>query len=230
MKISPWLCSFMISLVVQPLCAQTNTDLTLGTWEPGDFGLTLDRPLYQSQAHLKNGAPGDKTRNAQIFWWDSTGRFRFSKTNPDAPTIGYRYLTIAFDTNSPLLPDTLDEVSLAMGFHLGDLAGGNLGVVLGAGYSGDNPFADTNGIFGIGHLTWQRAIDKKTALELTLDYNGMNALLPDVPLPGFEYVHQGDPISFTFGFPNSSFEWKIIPQLKLDARYSAPYTADVSLD
>src|SRR5436190_4968171 len=184
------------------LLAQTDTDLTLGHWDEHSWGLTLHRPLYQAQSDVH----GDGVRprdTAQLFWWDSTGRFRFSTSNPNAPTIGYRYLTMTLDTNAPTLPDTLDEVSLAGGLHLGELAGGNFGVVLGAGYSGDNLFAEPDGIFGIGHLTWRRSIDEQHSFVLTLDYDGNRSFLPDVPLPGFAYESRGENLSYTFGYPTS---------------------------
>jgi len=54
-----------------------------------------------------------------------------------------------FDTDSHLLPDHLDEISLAGGIHLKQTEDEDLAVVVGGGYSSNNPFADTNGIFGI---------------------------------------------------------------------------------
>src|SRR5439155_17597120 len=132
------------------------------------WGVTHDDLLYQSQAHMKRETGAD----AQIFWWDSTGRFRLNADDPNAPALGYRYLTINFDSNSRVLPDTFDEVSLAATLRLGELSGGSLSVLLGAGYSGDNPFADSDGVFAIGHLLWQRRLSETDTLVLSLDYNG----------------------------------------------------------
>ena len=70
-------------------------------------------------------------------WWDSTGRFRLSGSRDDVLHLGYRYVTINFDTDSPLLPDHLDELSLAAGIPIHE----NTWLILGAGYSGNNPFA-----------------------------------------------------------------------------------------
>src|SRR5437870_305535 len=109
--------------------AQTNQQLTLKPWSEGWFGETNDRILYQSQSHLKDehaARLSSPKSNAQVFWWDSTGRFRFDKTDPEAPSIAYRWLTMNFDTNSRQLPDHLDEISLAAGFHLAKVEGGDL--------------------------------------------------------------------------------------------------------
>src|SRR5829696_2522881 len=111
--------------------AQTDPRMVLDPWLTNEtWGMTHDDMLYQSQAHMKN----ERGAKAQIFSWDSTGRFRLSADNPDAPAIGYRYLTMNFDSSSRVLPDTFDEVSVAATLHLGELADGKLSVLFGAGY------------------------------------------------------------------------------------------------
>src|SRR3954447_20348891 len=97
------------------VAAQTDPRMVIEPWLTNEtWGMTHDDMLYQSQAHMKN-EPGAK---AQIFSWDSTGRFRLSADNPAAPAIGYRYLTMNFDSSSHVLPDTFDEVSVAATLHL----------------------------------------------------------------------------------------------------------------
>ena len=210
--------------------AQTTSALTLDPWTHPGWGETLDRPLYQAQADVR-GADHETT---QMFLWDSTGRFRLSPESGLDPRIGYRYLTIATDSNSRTLPDTLDEISLAFGATLGEWQGGRVTAIAGAGYSGDNLFADTNGIFGIGHLAWERSLNARDTLALTLDYDGSRAFLPDVPLPGFAFSHRADAagggLSWSFGYPRSGVDWAITPDLRLTASYAVPYTADVSLE
>src|SRR5215211_5377565 len=101
-----------LAALAAPAAAQTTSQLTQKPWPENLFGETVDKVLYQQQGDVK-GEPG---RNAQIFWWDSVGRFRFDKHDPNAPSLAYRYLTINFDTNSRVIPDTLDDLSLAAGF------------------------------------------------------------------------------------------------------------------
>jgi hypothetical protein len=207
--------------------AQTDPRMVLDPWPtPQTWGLTHDDLLYQSQAHMKN----EPDANAQIFWWDSNGRFRLGTDDPNAPALGYRYLTMTFDTNSHVLPDTFDEVSLAATLHLGELAGGSLSVLFGAGYSGDNPFADSNGVFGIGHLLWQKRLNETETVVLSLDYNGVAALFPDVPLPGFEYIRHDGPLWLEVGFPRTAVAWSPPGPLTVEASYEVPYTADVTAE
>jgi hypothetical protein len=206
--------------------AQTTPEMVLNPWPQNVWGETVDKALYQEQGHIK-GPSGDQ---AQIFWWDSIGRFRFSKTDERSPVIAYRYITTATDSNSPALPDHLDKLSLAGGLHLGEFSGGEFMLVGGAGYSGDMPFNDANGIFGIGHLLWERKMNDADSLVLSVDYDGGSALLPDVPLPGFQWVHRDEHLSYGVGYPRSFVSWEIIERLTLSANYAVPYTADAYLD
>ena len=204
---------------------QTNSDLVLKPWDAQQWGDTTDKVLYQDQGHVKDGSG-----NTQIFWWDSIGRFRFGTAGEHTPTIGYRYVTLNFDTHSPSLPEHLDKLSVAGGFHLGGFAGGDLGIVAGAGWSGDNPFADDNGLFGIGHLLWQRKYNQHDALVLSIDYDGGSAFLSDIPLPGFQLVHRGPTLSYGFGFPRSFAQWSPTEKITLTVQYDVPYTVDCYAD
>jgi hypothetical protein len=219
-------------LGASPAAAQTTADLTLQPWVPKELAQTKDRLLYQSQSHERGMAspPGsDDDAKAQIFWWDSFGRVRFDRQSPTSPVVGYRYLTVALDTNSPRLPDSLDDISLAAGLHLGTLAGGKVSAVAGAGYSSDNLFGDPSAYYGVGHLIWDRPLDDRNALVLSIDYDGNNGLLPDVPLPGFRYTHAAPGLSLAVGFPQSSLHWEPLPKVTLDVAYAVPYSGQAEL-
>jgi hypothetical protein len=212
--------------------AQTTAELTLKPWADGQVGETVDKLLYQEQGHVKRE---DDSRGAQVFWWDSTGRFRFDKHDPDAFALAYRILAINFDTNSPSLPDTLDEISLAAGLHLGEMAGFRSSLVIGAGYSGDNLFATEDGLFGIGHLLFERKTGDRDSLVIGIGYDGSSALFPDVPYAEFALVHRGDeragdPLTYSIGYPHSSLRWLVAPDLSVEANYTVPYSGDVTID
>ncbi len=215
----------LVFLLISTAFSQTDQTIVIDPWPDKFFGQTTDKFIYQAQSHSKDG-----TGNAQIFWWDSHGRFRIGTENPDAPVIGYRYLTENFDTHVPALPKHLDKLSVAGGLKLGEVEGGQLGLVLGAGYVSDNPFADANGVFGESHLTWNHKIDDSNSFALTLDYDGGGSFLSDVPLPGFEYDHYCDEISWGFGFPRTWAEWKPTHRLTFTALYTVPFSADLYAD
>jgi len=211
--------------VATPAHAQTSSGLMLDPWLHEGFGETVDRPLYQAQAKVD-----DSAATTQIFWWDSVGRFRLAPSSDTDPRLGYRYLTINFDSFEPTLPDTLDELSLAFGVNFGQVQGGALSGVFGVGYSGDNLFADADGLYGIGHLLWERPLNDRDSLLLSLDYDRSGGLLPDVPLPGFAFSRRDESLAWSVGFPRSSFEWDLTPDLTLSARYAVPLTADARLE
>jgi hypothetical protein len=208
--------------------AQTDERLVTEPLQGKQWGYTFDHPLYQEQSHVK-GEPGNRS-NTQMFWWDSIGRFRFSTTDPDAFSLAYRYVTVNFDSHSPSLPDTLDKVSLAGGLHLGEAYGGKVGLVLGAGWSGDNPFSDVDGMFGIGHITWTKTLSEHDSLVLSIDYDGSAAFLPDVPTPGFMYVHREESGAVGLGYPRSFVRWDLTSRLSTEAEYRVPYSIDAYID
>jgi hypothetical protein len=213
----------------QTTLVRTDQQLTLKPWADGSFGETYDRILQQRQGHVKDAAPG-LDDDTHVFFWDSTGRFRFSKHDDRAPAIAYRWATMSFDNESGQIPDHLDDIDLAGGLHVGELFGGELGLVGGVGYSGNSPFGNSHGFYGIGHITWLRPLSDTDALAITLDYNGNRALLPDAPLPGFAYVHRSPPlVEWGVGYPDS---WIALRpgRFTLSAEYSAPYTADVRVE
>ncbi len=211
----------------RPSQAQTTAELTTKPWHGNQFGETLDKITYQEQGHVK----GEDDRGAQVFWWDSKGRFRFSKTDPDAFSLAYRYLTINFDTNSRNVPDTLDDMSLAAGIHLGDFGDGwHSSLVLGLGYASDNLFADVNGLYGIGHLLFEHKNNDTDSLVLGIMYDGNSGLFPDVPLPEIAFTHRTPELTYSIGFPQSSLRWLITDNLALQLGYTVPYSGDVTLE
>ena len=213
-----------------PAFGQTTGDLTLQPWEPNVLAHTRDRLTYQAQTHEQGvETPTGSDFKAQVFWWDSYGRVRIDRGNPDAVSFGYRYLTMTLDTNSPRLPDNLDDISLAAGLHLGTVAGGKASVVLGGGYSSDNLFGDPSAWYGVGHLLWDRPLDDNHSLVLSLDYNGNAGLLPDVPLPGFRFTHRQPGLTLAVGFPQSSLHWEPLPKVSVDLTWAAPYVGGVEV-
>jgi len=201
--------------------AQTDSRLVIDSFPEKSWGLTIDRPIYQAQSDVQG-----TNNTAQVFWWDSIGRFRLSTNADDVLHLGYRYVTMNFDTDSPLLPDHLDELSMAAAFPLRN----DLFLVVGAGYSGNNPFADSQGVFGLAHLISQKKLNDTDDLILSLDFDGISAFLPDIPLPGVAWVHRDQDNRIQLGFPRSELTGLLTDNLSLDAAYAFPYTADVTLD
>ncbi|HSV12732.1 MAG TPA: hypothetical protein VLI90_00630, partial [Tepidisphaeraceae bacterium] len=116
------------------------------------------------------------------------------------------------------------------GLHLGQLDGWNVSTMLGAGYSSTHPFVHTTGIFGIGHLLFERPIGERDSLVLSVDYEGNGGLFPDVPQPGFAFVHRDERLDYVLGYPLSKIAWRPMPALELSANYVVPFSADVNAE
>jgi hypothetical protein len=194
-------------------------------WNGRDFVATYDNPVFEMGGHVDGSQYTERVQ-----WWDSYGRIRFDRKNEDSPFAAYRILTSDFNTHSPLIHATMDEFDLAVGVNWGTICDWKISSILGAGYSGTHPFVDEKGIFGIGDVTAVHPIDEHNSILLAVDYGGNNSLLPDVPLPGFAWVHHHPHLELMLGFPVNRIEWQPISKLKITANYIVPYTGSVDVE
>jgi hypothetical protein len=186
---------------------------------------SYDHPIIEAGGHV-NGDSSD----SQVFGWDSFGRIRFNPDDQQSPFVAYHLLTLGLGTDTPLFKTQMDQMDGVMGLHLSGIAGWDIGVTVGGGYSSTHPFVNENGVYQIGHLTAQKPIDANDSFLLAVDYEGDSSLLPDVPLPGFAFQHRGEVCTFMVGYPLSYFAWMPEWNVKIAALYEAPYTADIDLD
>ena len=210
--------------------AQTFSRLTQDTWNGTDLAETYDHPIIEADTHVNQPKPystdsGLGNQDSQIIWWDSYGQVRFNRNDQDSPFVGYRILTITTGTDDRLIKSTMDEFDGTIGLHLGTHDGWTLGTVLGAGYSSTHPFVNTTGIFGIGHATAEHPIDDKNSFLLSVDYEGNGGLLPDVPLPGFAFIHKGKELNALVGYPFSKVLYEPPGPFQFSAQYNVPYSA-----
>jgi len=216
-----------ILLILVPVTssfAQTNEQMSRPTFPEKVWGETTDDLMFGDRGNVK-----DNDSPYNLFMWDSIGRFRLDSKDPNSTNIGYRYLTIDFGDNAEGVPDQLDEVSVAATVHFPQSDGTRFSLLFGAGYSGDNPFADPGGVFGIGSFIYQRPLNDRDTLYLSLDYNGVGPLFPDVPLPGIAWARRGQQLSWEIGFPHDALHWQFAPEWSLDVNYRVPFTADVAV-
>jgi len=207
--------------------AQTHSGIIIDPWAKEIWGQTLEKVLIENKESVEGGG------HAQSFIWDSYGRFRFGKDNPDAPVAGYRSFSGSFNTDhvAPGIPDQLVKIEVVGGFCLGEVEHGKLYFLGVIGYEGNKPFGNLgDSIYGIGRLFWRKPLDECNTLALTLDYDGGTAFLPDVPLPGFGIIHDGDVVDYTFGFPRDAIVWHMCEHLTLLGQYTMPMNAEAYLN
>jgi hypothetical protein len=206
--------------------AQTLTRMTIDPWRDNDLAETFDHLVFEKHGQADNNPSG-----SQVFWWDSFGRVRFSRQDQDSPFVAYRILTIGAGTDSQFIKSSMLDMSISAGFQLGEIAGWRASTVLGVGYSSTHPFVHTTGIFGVGHLTFDRPLDDAgNSLALSIDYEGNGAFLPDVPLPGFAFIHRDPKLDYALGYPMSKLTWRPIDPVEISARYDVPYSASIDAE
>jgi hypothetical protein len=191
-------------------------------WSDDDRATTYDHPMIEDGGHVNNDSS-----DTSVFAWDSFGRVRLIRQDQDSPIVGYRVLTIGLGTETPAFKASMDELDLTYGMYLGQVDGWKIGTMLGLGYSSTHPFVNTSGIFGIGHVTAEKAIDANDSFLLAVDYEANGALLPDIPLPGFAFVHRTKALTFLVGYPMSYVAWSPTPKWDVTAQYQVPYSWDL---
>jgi hypothetical protein len=191
-------------------------------WSDDDRATTYDHPMIEDGGHVNNDSS-----DTSVFAWDSFGRVRLNRQDQDSPIVGYRVLTIGLGTETPAFKASMDELDLTYGMYLGQVDGWKIGTMLGLGYSSTHPFVNTSGIFGIGHVTAEKAIDANDSFLLAVDYEANGALLPDIPLPGFAFVHRTKALTFLVGYPMSYVAWSPTPKWDVTAQYQVPYSWDL---
>jgi hypothetical protein len=108
-----------------------------------------------------------------------------------------------------VLDQDLVDTSVAAAIELGPYDNWKAGLSVGVGYAGNAPFGESDAWYDKSTLVVGKQFDELTNLALVVDYDGNRTIYPDIPLPGFAYVHQYDEhISFTLGAPLSSVTWR----------------------
>ena len=217
--------SLIACLFSSGLQAQSMERLSAERWKDGDIAVTYDHPIFENTAHVRG-----TNFDTQVDIWDSYGRVRLDRKDPNSPFIAYRIFTGDVDTDARFIHSSMAEVALAGGFTLGTAEGWKYDLLLGAGYSGTHPFLNEKGIFGVGDLTATRQITQYDRLLLGIDYAGNSELLPDVPLPGFAWLHDEPNFSFELGFPINQVQWHPIESLTFSAAYAVPFTAKLDVE
>src|ERR1700722_9967806 len=105
--------------------AHLNQNMVLQPWNGEEFYNSFDKPLLETHGKTDSGQP------SSVFWYDSYGRARFNKHDPDSMDFGYHWITMDFGTHDPNMPHHLDEIGMGLGFHLGEIAGGQVAIVTG---------------------------------------------------------------------------------------------------
>src|SRR5439155_15426539 len=180
---------------------------------------------------LQSGSTSNNGEHFQLGVFEWTGRIREKREN-FIPRLGWDVLYLNVNTSDPVLPDKgLTDVSIDAGVELGTYSGWRSGLTVGIGYAGDTPFGEGDAWYGKATLLVGREIDDKTKIGVVLDYDGNRTFLPDIPLPGFAYIHEFDPhLSYTIGVPVTAITWKPYTPVSLDVTWTLLDRFDARLE
>ncbi|HWB55092.1 MAG TPA: hypothetical protein VG722_12900 [Tepidisphaeraceae bacterium] len=225
----PEICRWVIAAVIFASSAmsfgQTDVSLLLKSWADSTNTEAHGDVLVFPEAHL-----GHSDQEIEMTEADSDGRFRLSSDLPLNPTLGYDWTMLNTTGDRGMIPERLQDLSVAAATPLFRTDHGFVGLLAGVGYAGDEYFGNDSAWYGKGNLMYGRQLDKDSGLLLFVAYDGNRTLLPDVPIPGVAYANHANPdLQYTLGFPESSTTWRMFDGVKLSATWDFPdnFTANI---
>jgi hypothetical protein len=148
---------------------------------------------------------------------------------PRPAAFGHETTYVDFDSDDPRVPARLVRQELALGLPLPeqDWGGQNWrpGLVLGVGHSSSNPFGDGQAWYPLASVFAQRDMADGATLLLGVGFDGNRSVLPDTPLPIFEYrrplgaAEDGAELGITLGYPESRLIYRPNHRMTLSAGF-----------
>jgi hypothetical protein len=234
MKPLPLAVVAVVSLAASTAVAQVGPDLLLKPLPEDDrwFELTSSATIQET------GQSGNGFRLG-IDRYENFGRFQLDIPGPVGSVLeraqgrfGYNYTHLHLDTNDPVLPNDLVDAGLGFGMGIFQSQDETIvaGITVGLGYAGSNAFGDANAWYGEANLAvgkefrdegrWFKSGDR---FGFVINYDGNRSFLPDVPLPGFQFIRKPtEELELSVGFPFSSIVYSPTEQLEFRLQYTIP--------
>lgn len=235
-------CAGLVSGVLLPAAqavAQTGPDLLLKPFRLEDqFELNLDT-IFGLETETSNADPDTgEAYDFRINQYRAEGRLRLTPGESEEgiaraqPRAGFAYNQIQIQSSDPRVPDSMLDASVAVGMGVLAVDGWLGGVTLGYGYAAADGNDDANASyvqanFAVGK-TFSNGVD---SFGVVINYDGNRSILPDWPLPGFQYRKRlDDEFILSLGFPYSGLEWRPNERFTLTVQYSIPDTFTARAD
>jgi hypothetical protein len=149
---------------------------------------------------------------------------------PFLPRLGWDVTYLNLNTDDPRLQQDLIDVSVAAAMDLGTHGGWQFAVAAGVGYAGNSPFGEGDAWYPMATLRIDRRLNEKSDLALIIDYDANRSIYPDIPLPGFAYVHRYSPqLTYVLGVPVSSLTWRPDKPWKINFSWTLLDNMDASV-
>ncbi len=226
MQLHRWLCVAAVVGATTVVNAQTSAGLLIAPWQDDTYA------EISAEAFIFNGGHTDSrtSDSVRLQLIEARGRAALSPNDPHL-RFGSELFYLNIDSDDPALPERLVDQSHAIGFGITQFDGWEVGAVVGFGYAGNNPYGDSEALYGLANLIFSYRIDDDQSVQFLVNYNGNRTIFPDAPLPGIVYNHRvNDTLSYSVGFPYSSITWKPIDRLTLDLSYAITFTLRAHAD
>ena len=206
------------------LWAETGAGLLLKSWPEGEQAQIRAKGLFLGQSDTEGAA----VTGFRMQRYDFSGRWRANAESTEGLSLGMDFTHIELHTALPALPERLVNHTMAAAFGIGFLGEGKLGVTVGGGFAGDNPYTDGDAAYGKANLVYSHELSADESFQLFLNYDGHRTFTPDIPLPGFAYnLRVDDTYRYTLGLPYTAAHWRASDQVRVDVGYYVPFTFDV---
>jgi hypothetical protein len=182
---------------------------------------TFDEFAFFDQGDARFQGPG-KDEDINTFYWDSVGRIKLFRDNPDPPfSIGYRILTMDVESDNGPLDGQLNDVAISVGGEVAELSDDwTLSLVGGLGTANDGHWSNDDALYGLGTVNFSTELDEHSSLHLGIYFDGNQSLFPDVPLPQAAHLYRpSEDLWLTLGFPNTKIYYVPVERLSISFLY-----------
>ncbi len=206
---------------------EINSEWLIGTptTTNNGFDFRIDQIRFEGRVRLTPGESDEGLARAQ-------------------PRAGYALTAFQLDSDDPNVPRRIGDGSVGVGMGILAVDGWLGGVTVGIGYAsasggGDEaandvaPFLpeDGNAPYAQANFAVGKTFESGDSFGLVLSFDGNRTILPDVPLPGFQYRRElNDNFSLAVGFPFSGFEWEPTDRLSIDIQLALPSAVSGSIE
>lgn len=171
--------------------------------------------------------------NARVFFWDSYGRIKFEKENPDPVfSLGYRAPTLSIGADDGVMSGQYNDVAVAGVVRLGELLPSwKAHVIGGMGTANDGHWSNTDALYGTGSVDLAREFSSISTLHLGVTYDGNGNLFPDIPLPYVNWNWKAsDQLELWLGTYGTKVQYVPVPELELSLQYVYPVNVEADVE
>ena len=217
----------LATALAAPAWSQTGPALTVLPWQNDRLNELNVDVLVANRGQTDNANSVFRLQK-----YDVSGRWRQQAEN-NTFTAGFNTSYLQLSTGDPVLPQRLVNQSLAAGFRLDEPNNNrnSLWLVLGLGYAGNTPYADSDALYGQANLIYNVPIDQHSSWQFTINYDGNRSIFPDVPIPTIAYKkYVNEQLSYVIGLPANILHWRPNKRFTVKLTYFVPVALNIAAE